>query len=146
MKVVVRKAEREDIPRISVLWALWVRSVDPENGNPDIDAFVDFQMRIMGLPEFHYFVAEVDGRMVGFVNGFIDVQPSTGKKIGCSEQLYVLPEFRGSQVGGMLFRRMVESANESGAEVLALQCRPEKKDFWEKKGFKVKKITLEKDL
>jgi GNAT superfamily N-acetyltransferase len=141
----IRRATRLDIPRIGVLWALWVRSQDP-GASPDLEAFEKYQEDIFNLPDFHYFVAEVDGKVVGFVNDFVSRVPSTGKTMGMSEQLYVLPEYRNTGVGGLLFRRIRESAKESGAEVLALQCRPEKQVFWEKKGFKVTRIVLEKEI
>jgi ribosomal protein S18 acetylase RimI-like enzyme len=63
-------------------------------------------------------IAEEDGRMAGF--GIVDWTRERGGLIAYIQTIEVAPERRGRGIGGVLLRRMEDSAREAGARAIGL--------------------------
>ena len=63
-------------------------------------------------------VAEVDGRVVGFVLWFLNFSTWTGTHGVYGEDMYVEPEYRGHGVGRALFKAMAQVCVERGYQRL----------------------------
>ena len=67
----------------------------------------------------YFFVADVEGRIVGFVYGTVHVSEGlavipAGQQHLEIDDIYVEPEFRGRRIGGMLLDRLVQAAEQNG--------------------------------
>lgn len=78
---------------------------------------------------FHFFVAEIDGEVVGFLD--LEEMRHSVKVWG----LCVAPKFRNRGVGRALMKKAEEFAKEIGKEGLWLYTKDEKVGFYEKLGF-----------
>ena len=74
-------------------------------------------------PDSFAFLAEEEGRLVGYVVGFYD-EPhfmwSTGR-VGHIDSFYVLPELRGRGVGRLLMEAAYAEMRQAGATTVALE-------------------------
>jgi GNAT superfamily N-acetyltransferase len=66
------------------------------------------------VPALFGHVAEADGRVIGFVLWFLNFSTWTGTHGIYAEDMYVLPEYRGSGAGTLLFRAMGEECRRRG--------------------------------
>jgi ribosomal protein S18 acetylase RimI-like enzyme len=97
------------------------------------------------------FIAEEDGRPVGYVIGFYD-QPhfmwATGR-VGHVDSFYVLPELRGRGVGRLLMDAAYAAMREAGAETVALEMVAENdvaRKFYEREGFTTTFVQMHRRL
>lgn len=103
--------------------------------------------RIEVFPE-NFFVAETEGRIIGFINGGNTDEPilpdefyrdiTMHKPDGAYQTVFglnVLSEYRRRGIGEQLVRRYVEAARERGKKGVILTCKEEKIHFYEKIGF-----------
>ncbi len=103
--------------------------------------------RIQVFPE-NFFVAEADGKVIGFINGGNTMEPvlpdefyhdlSTHRKDGYYQSVFglnVLSEYRRQGIGEKLVRHYVAAARERGKKGVILTCKKEKIHFYEKCGF-----------
>lgn len=94
----------------------------------------------LSRPESFAFLAEDEGRPVGFVIGFYE-EPhfmwETGR-VGHVDSFYVLPETRGQGVGRLLMEAAYAAMREAGASTVALEMVADNeiaRRFYEKEGF-----------
>lgn len=65
-------------------------------------------------PALWGYVAEIDGRVVGFVLWFVNFSTWTGTHGMYAEDMYVVPEYRGHGIGRALFRILGEGCRRKG--------------------------------
>lgn len=103
--------------------------------------------RIAAFPE-NFFVAETEGKIIGFINGGNSDQPTLPDAFyhditmhrpdGAYQTVFglnVLAEYRRNGIGEQLVRRYVEAARERGKKGVILTCKEQKIHFYEKIGF-----------
>jgi ribosomal protein S18 acetylase RimI-like enzyme len=103
--------------------------------------------RIQVFPE-NFFVAEMDGKVIGFINGGNYDEPNLPDEFyhditmhnpnGDYQTVFglnVLPEYRRNGIGEQLVRHYVQAARERGRKGVILTCKQEKIHFYEKCGF-----------
>ena len=103
--------------------------------------------RIQTFPE-NFFVAETEGRVIGFINGGNTDQPvlpdefyhdiTMHRPDGAYQTVFglnVLSEYRRNGIGEQLVRRYVEAARERSRKGVILTCKEQKIHFYEKIGF-----------
>ena len=95
------------------------------------------------------FIAELDGKLVGVVNAFIDKKRK--EKKGFLRGLGVVPEFRRRGVGRHLVEKAIESLKERGMESVQGWTRGDKvacKSLLDRMGFNLIRVfsTMRKDL
>lgn len=104
--------------------------------------------RMRVFPE-NFLVAELEGRVIGFINGGTTDVPylpdefyhdvTLHKPEGAYQTVFglnVLPQFRRRGIGAMLVRAFVRMADERGKKGVILTCKEQKIPFYEKIGFK----------
>jgi len=102
-------------------------------------------------PESFAFVAEDDGKAVGYVIGYYDESHfmwDTGR-IGHVDSFYVLPETRGQGVGRRLMDAAYTAMRKAGASTVALEMVADNEvaqRFYEKEGFTTTFVEMHRSL
>lgn len=136
----IRLATKKDIKDVSVLWEKMVLSMRPD-WNPNKDLWETMCNTLMDSGFYSILVAESENSIIGFIDGMIFTEPSTGKTHGVGQHFFILPEYRG-RVGGELYREMVSLALKKGAEVLEFFCFPEELPFWRRHGYQPARVMV----
>jgi len=104
-------------------------------------------VRYAAFPE-NFFVAELDGRVVGFINGCTTDAPCLPDELyhdpalhcpgGAYQTVFgldVLPEYRRHGIAGQLMNRLVEEARSRGCKGVVLTCKDHLVHYYERFGF-----------
>lgn len=136
--VVIRDIQQTDNPLLAVI----VRDTLAEFGanHPNTvyyDPTTDTLYEVFRHPRSAYFVAELDGEVVGGGGIF----PTDGLADDTCElvKMYLLPKARGIGLGRTLIEKCIETAGEKGYKKIYLESMPELKQalqVYEKFGFK----------
>lgn len=136
----LRQAERKDLKSIIEIEQI---CFPPEEaaGEAEVTA------RFAAFPE-NFFVAEEDGRIIGFVNGAVTELPelpdalyhdvTLHRREGAYQTVFgldVLPEYRKRGIGAALLAYLVEMAKSRGKKGVVLTCKDELIPFYEHAGF-----------
>ncbi len=112
MQTVIRRARKEDCPRIMEL----VQGLADYEKMPDevVVSLSHFEDSGFGKnPVWWGFVAEVGGVVYGFALYYIRYSTWKGQRLWL-EDIYVEPHMRGGKLGAKLFERLIEEAKEKG--------------------------------
>ena len=110
MNIVLRKAERNDCPRLmELIQELAVFEKAPEQVTATLAHFEESGFG--NSPVWWAFVSEVDGRIEGFALYYIRYSTWKGQRLYL-EDLIVTEKMRGLGLGKMLFERLIEEAKE----------------------------------
>ncbi|MCC9166229.1 GNAT family N-acetyltransferase [Pontibacter harenae] len=92
-------------------------------GTAYYDASTDHLSEIFEVDRSCYFVAELDGKVVGGAG----IYPTEGLPEGTCElvRMYLLPETRGKGLGKALMEKCIEAAKNNGYNSLYLETMPE---------------------
>jgi len=136
MSVVIRKACRDDAEALlSLIKALAeYEKLEP----PDEEA----QQRLIRdafspTPPFEVYLAEVDGKPVGYAFLLKTYSTFLARPTLYIEDIFVLPDYRGSGVGHALFRKCAELARERGCgrmEWVTLEWNTTAQNFFKRYG------------
>lgn len=109
--------------------------------------------RINTFPE-SFFVAEINGRIIGFINGCITNQMTIYDELFSNASLHnpngdyqaifgldVVPEFRNQGIAAQLMNHMIEASRLAGRKGVILTCKNKLIHYYEKFGFKNKGIS-----
>ena len=145
--MIIRTATKEDAYKVSCLWEQMVNESRPDF-TPNREWWEKMFISFMNTPiiKYNVVVAEYEGELVGFIDGFVFPEPSTGKVHGVGQHFYILPEHRQSTIAGRLYVDIVGIALRSGAEVLEFFCFPEGIPFWSKRGFTTARIMMRREV
>jgi ribosomal protein S18 acetylase RimI-like enzyme len=148
----VRPATADDAPRIAeIAREAWHTAYDDALGTETVDALVDewyapdrLEDYIAGTP--HYFVAERDGRVVGYVAGSTDVEerPPGQAVLGA---IYVRPDYWDEGIGSRLLERFAASVGEDDADEVAAVVLADNgvgRAFYDRHGFETVERRQEK--
>lgn len=139
----IRTAARPDLPAVVALWQEhqeYHAACDPyfersPDANPGFQKYLDEHLEELGL-----FVAEIDGRIVGFILGEPARRPPcfASRAYGMIDDLAVTAEWRGQGLGQALLERMVAWFQAQGIqriETRVLISNPLASNFWQAAGF-----------
>lgn len=132
----------------------------------DIDAIADIEMKCFPAAEAasksviesrmnafpsHFYVAQIDGEVIGFVNGLVSNEKTISDDMfenasfhnekGKYQMIFgldVLMEYRRKGIAHRLIQAMINSAKAEGRTGIVLTCKYELITFYEKMGFKKK--------
>ncbi len=118
-EVKLRKARREDCPRmLELVKELAIYEKAPEEVTITLDHFTESGFG--PHPVWWAFVAEMDGKIVGFALYYIRFSTWKGQRMYL-EDFLVTDECRGRGIGKLLFDRLIEEAKEKGWNAIAWQ-------------------------
>ena len=145
--MIIRTATKEDAYKVSCLWEQMVNESRPKF-TPNREWWEKMFVSLMDTPilQYNVVVAEYEGAIVGFIDGLIFPEPSTGKIHGVGKHFFVLPEHRKSTIAGRLYVDIVGIALKSGAEVLEFFCFPKGINFWEKRGYGLSQCMMQREV
>lgn len=146
--MIYREATIDDIEAIADLWEAMVIEMRP-GWSPDKELWADMAKALVSMDGLSYtiIVSETeDNEIVGFVDGMIFQEPSTGKRHGVGQHFYVVPFYRKSHVGAKLYESIISEALRNDAEILEFFCFPEDLEFWGKRGFKQVRCLVRREI
>lgn len=140
MEVIIRNAKRGE----AELLAMIEKECFPE---AEAATEKDIKDRMNAFGEC-FFVAEVDGRIAGFINGAVSKEPHLPDEMYHDASLHyprgdyqtvfgldVLPEYRRNGIAGKLLERMIEYAKKCGRKGVVLTCKDHLVHYYSGFGF-----------
>lgn len=108
MEILIRRAEREDCPRLlELITELAIYEKAPDDVTVTLEHFTESGFG--SNPVWWSFVAEVNGVIQGFALYYIRYSTWKGQAMYL-EDIIVTEEMRGNKIGKMLFDRLIEEA------------------------------------
>jgi len=155
--MIIRKAEERDLPRIDDLLLQVLRihnSVRPDIFKPESRKYTDDELKaIIADPERPVFVAEIDGRVEGYVfcvfQQHIDDNILTDILTLYIDDLCVDEECRGRSIGRRLYQYVLDYARNSGCYNVTLNVwegNDTARSFYEAMGLGYQKYVMEQVL
>lgn len=110
MGIIIRRAAREDCPRLlELITELAVYEKAPDDVTVTLEHFIESGFG--GNPVWWAFVAEEEGAIHGFALYYIRYSTWKGQAMYL-EDIIVTEEMRGKKIGKLLFERLIEEAKE----------------------------------
>ena len=136
--MIIRIATDEDLPEILELYSQPELDDKQVLGISEAKAIFDK----MGLyPDYHVYVAEADGKIVGtFALVIMDNLAHMGSKSGLVEHVAVSPSLQGQGIGKHMMRFAVETCKEKSCYKVCLSSNLKRQNahkFYESIGFKI---------
>lgn len=139
-ELIIRAAEASDVTKIAEI----EDKCFPPAEAASLKSFLE---RFMAFPEC-FFVAELDGKVVGHVNGCVTDEPNLPDALYHNTSLHlpdgpwqtvfglaVLPEYQHRGIATALMGKFKEQAKKRNKEGIILTCKDEKIGFYEGLGF-----------
>jgi hypothetical protein len=125
-------------PDVNTYVDLWLDMVKElkYGEDPNRDWFIEQMKSLQETDKFIVVSAIKDGETIGFCDVFLSNDAATGKVIGYGMHLFMKPEHREGVETDTMFRKMEALSYEQGANIIQIQCYPEKRRFWERQDFK----------
>ncbi len=152
----LRKAKADEIDKIGELWyelAFMHEKIMEgyELRDDPISPWKKYIEEGMESGRLVTFVADEDGKLIGFVNVMIRSRASffTVQKMGVIMDTFVREDYRGKGVGSALVQAGERWIKDQGVKVAVLTVAPENRggvEFWRKKGFKTYLYKQRKEL
>lgn len=146
MNITIRNASLKDLDKITEVEALCFPSEEAATRNSLKD-------RIKTFSEC-FFVAEVDNKIIGFINGCITNESTIYDELYSNSKLHipngdyqaifgldVIPNYRRQGIGEQLMNHIIETSKLSGRKGVILTCKPNLIRYYEKFGFINKGIS-----
>jgi len=140
----IRIATKKDLYEVSKLWIEMSKELVPER-EPNVEQWIEMCSNLFDAGMYYLVVYEVR-EILGFVDGMVFDEPSTGQKHATAQHYYVLPEYRKTKIASLLYNKAIEIGIEKKATAVGIYCLPEMEQFWNDKGFKKKQIVMERGL
>ena len=141
MEVLIRNAKKEEAALLSQIEAECFPAAEAA-GKQDIEARMD-------VFEDCFFVAETNGKIVGFINGAVAKEASLPDQMYHDASLHdpngayqtvfgldVLPAYRRNGIAGRLLERMIHHARECQRKGVVLTCKDHLVHYYAGFGFK----------
>jgi len=142
----IRKGNENDIDSITYIESKCFPVSEAASKN-------DIKNRMNIFPD-HFFIAQMNGEMVGFVNGLVSDERNISDDMYENASLHnekgqfqmifgldVLPQYRGKGIAHKLMRSIIDAAKEEGRKGVVLTCKYELISFYEELGFHSKGIS-----
>lgn len=145
--IIIRYARPHDVEEIASLWERMVKELKPDYA-PNVSWWAGMAKVLLNTDAYRCLTAVDDctGRIIGFLDGFLYPEPSTGKLHAVGQHFYVLPEYRGTSTAGRLYKEAIRAARAAGSTVLEFFCFPAEQSFWENKGYAPTRMMMRRSL
>ena len=144
----IRKAKESDLPAIAGLTTELIESVDNAEGLSINVLSKNYQI-LLGDPDSHILVAEVDETVIGIINFAVRRTLLHSGLSGLIDELVVTKVYRGKGIGKKLICSAVDKCRQLGCcEIEAsTECtNTNARGFYKSCGFDERGVLLEKDL
>ena len=144
----IRLAIKDDAPKVSALWEMMVNEMRPE-WTPNRQWWEKMFIALLDTPLVQYTVVvaeEAGGNLVGFIDGLILPEPSTGKIHGVGQNFYIMPEYSNSTIAGRLYANIISVALKGGVQILEFFCFPDGIKFWNKRGYGLTRCMMRREV
>jgi len=132
MNASIRRTTIEDLE------AVYILICDLEDHHMDGDAFSEVFIKNLSDPDIYYFVAEINNRIIGFLSLYVQHILHHSKPTCELQELNIVPELRGSGIGGMLIEEAEKIARNLNLEEIELTTKTHRnkaQNFYRKYGF-----------
>ena len=142
----IRKVKKNDIDSITYIESKCFPASEAASKG-------DIEDRLLVFPN-HFFIAQLNDEVVGFVNGLVSNEKSISDDMyeiatlhnenGKYQMIFgldVLPKYRGQGIAHQLMQAIINSAKEEGRNGVVLTCKYELISFYEELGFKNRGIS-----
>jgi GNAT superfamily N-acetyltransferase len=137
----IRRGNEGDIAKLGRLWLEMVRELS--NAQPMLEWWKIIELdSLRNNKEYYCFVAEEGGKIVGFIDFIMVVEPSISKCQAIGRHYYVMPAYRKKRIPLQLFDAAIQEIKDKGAKSISFSCFPEKVDFWKKRGFNQYQVVM----
>jgi hypothetical protein len=134
-KAYIRQGTEQDIEAVSALWESLVLETVPDS-RPDVEEWKRITYQSMENPQFHLFIAEKSGEIIGFQDGMAYRDPCISEVCVMGRHFYVKPGYRsGSTVGAQLHRAGIKQGKKYGATRFRSMVGRDSMIPWIKKGY-----------
>jgi len=122
--MIIRKIQSEDNEQIAnVIREVFISDAYPKTGTAFADKQLDFMFETYDKPKSIYFVAEINGKIVGGAG--VSQLDNSEKNICELQKMYFLQEARGKGIGFEMIQKCLAKAKEFGYEKCYLETLPE---------------------
>ncbi len=111
------------------------------------------EQRIKTFPD-SFFVAEIDGKIIGFINGCVTNETTINDELFSDASLHmpngdyqaifgldVIPDYQNHGIAAQLMNHMIQAAKSTGRKGVILTCKDKLIHYYSKFGFKNKGIS-----
>ena len=136
----IRCATIEDLDRVTEVEALCFPPAEAASRE-------SFEGRLTVFPN-HFWVFEVDGKIVGFVNGFVTDEENLTDEMFADANMHnekgawqmifgvdTIPEYQRRGIAEQVLNKVIEVAKEEGRKGLVLTCKEHMLHYYAKFGF-----------
>ena len=136
----IRCATIEDLDRVTEVEALCFPPAEAASRE-------SFEGRLTVFPN-HFWVSEVDGQIVGFVNGFVTDEENLTDEMFADANMHnekgawqmifgvdTIPEYQRRGIAEQVLNKVIEVAKEEGRKGLVLTCKEHMLHYYAKFGF-----------
>jgi len=136
--LLIREDRPDDLARLAALRSVWAAEQDP--GRPDDPEFAATYSDWADANPRKFFVAELDGELVGMLNLLVfERMPKPGKEPSCWVYLgnvYVLPAHRNAGIGAGLVQAAIGFSRGINAVRMVLSPSSDSRRFYARLGFR----------
>jgi GNAT superfamily N-acetyltransferase len=137
LPMIIRIAEEKDLPEILALYL----QVEDDGQILSIGEAKAIYNKMKKYPDYHIYVAEIDGKIVGtFALAIMDNLAHKGSKSGLIEDVVVAQPFQGRGIGKQMMSRAIEICREKSCYKACLSSNLKRHNahkFYESIGFEI---------
>jgi GNAT superfamily N-acetyltransferase len=141
----IERGTEKDILEVSRLWRNMSKELAVEE-IPDTELWRELTIATMRNGVYHLFILKDEDKIVGFSDCYIIAEPSIGGLRCIGRHIYVEPEYRKTTYAGLLYRRVVQEAKDSGADDIEFMCHPSTFSKWNLRGYHMNYVNMTKNL
>ncbi len=131
----IRKIILEDIQVLADLWLAMIRDTHPEYSTPNSSWWEDETRDLLEDDLYFGYVAEENGEIVGFTDGFVYQDAALGKMVAWSRHTYIKPSHRHGKAAQELYCAAYRDVKNKGAEMVMFSCVDNLVPYYERRGY-----------
>lgn len=139
--VVARRARGADLEEISHLWVNFIKEGDADSA-PNREEWLRRAATLIKNRNYYLLVSTKEGKITGFQDGVVTLEPSINKMCVMGRDFYVGPEHRTGPSTRLLNALTMKFGKRAGVTDIIRLIRPSLLDYWTKKGCKVTNIMI----
>jgi len=143
MSIRIRSANEKDVQTLVVLAEEFIP------GETDDEKRIEVLKRALTNPDYELLVAEIEARIVGFIDQWIIYDFTHGAKLSYIHNLYVSSKHRRKGVASVLLQEVIKNARNMGVAEIHVTTRFDNKlaiNLYKKHGLVKEHLQLEKEF